>query len=290
MTNIGTFVQDVGISSLIIRHNSLKRDVVRAIASVTTLKTLDLQHTIVKGDYPVACTSLVLVVLVIRGAQRIRFADLGDISALRSLTELNLQSVPYISKIEDLSRLSVLTALVTLHIGHSDVERSLLHEFRYFFPYLIELDMCYSRLLTHSGARFRFSSFPHLVSLTLDGYADMRDLTPLENLGHFKSFAFRDCNLQNDWLTSFRFTTKLEHLAISRNASLSDEGICHLSVLRSLRTLECNQLENVTTNGITRLLPDLPRLVSLYLAGSGSNEVYEVSLVPYVRKGLFIVF
>ena len=145
-------------------------------------------------------------------------------------------------------------------MGHSDVDRTVLYDFKDFFPTLKELHMAYSSLLTHSGARFRFSSFPHLVSLTLDGYADMRDLTPLEHLTHFKSFAFRDCGLKNEWLTSLSYVTDLEFLALSRNTNLSDEGIHSILALRSLRTLECNQLPNVTSVGIGSIVSALTQL------------------------------
>merc|ERR1712130_136684 len=245
LEKIANFLQHLHVSSLVIRSNHLSEHAVGAIAGVTTLQRLDLQYSTVK--------------------------DLGAISSLRSLTELNLQHVPEISRIEDLSRLSVLTDLVSLHVGYSDVDRTLLHEFNWFFPFLTALDMSYSLLLTHSGARFRFSSFSHLVSLSLDGYSDMRDLTPLEHLGHFKSFAFRDCGLQNHWLVSLSFTTKLEFLALSRNSSLTDEGIRHLTVLQSLQNLECRELANITENGIMNAVEPLPRLNLLDITGSGVN-------------------
>ena len=197
--------------------------------------------------------------------------------------------VPHIAGIEDLSRLSVLTDLTTLHIGHSDIDRRALHDFRDFFPYLRQIHMAYSQFLTHSGARFRFSSFPHLVALTLDGYADMRDLTPLKNLPHFEAFSFRNCNLQNEWLTALSFTTKLEFLALSENPNLTDEGIAHTLVLRSLRNLECNGLSYITRIGVGSVANRLTQLTCLQIRGT-SIVPEDLGLSENRSRNIRIVF
>ena len=271
------------ISSLTIQHNSLSDRDIDLIATITTLRRLDFQHSTISGEssshsatetepdlLSLWTTEKDLSTAYMHLNTDVCFiADLGAISRLCGLKELNLDHVPYISKIDDLSRLSILTDLTTLSVGHSDVDRTALYDFKDFFPVLKEINMAYSSLLTHSGARFRFNFFPHLVSLTLDGYADMRDLTPLEHLTHFKSFAFRDCGLKNEWLTSLSFVTDLESLALSRNTNLNDEGMQHLLVLRSLRTLECNQLQNVTSLGMGSMISLLTQLTRLEVINTG---------------------
>ena len=129
------------------------------------------------------------------------------------------------------------------------------------------------RGITHTGARdtFRYKNRAGgLTELILDGYADMRNLAPLELLSSFQSFSMKDCGGQDAWLESLSFLTGLTRLNISSNQDLTDEGMCFVARQASLRVLAIQDLPLLTSRGLRHLssLTNLEMLKTFPLAGA----------------------
>ena len=110
--------------------------------------------------------------------------------------------------------------------------------------------------ITHTGARdtFRYrNSSGGLTELILDGYADMRNLAPLELLSSFRSFSMKDCGGQDCWMESLSFLTGLTQLDLSSNQDLTDESMSFVAQQKTLRALAIQDLPQLTSTGLSCL-------------------------------------